>query len=1080
MKQQYGIHLARRLQSDDAGKQANWADIDDDDEDWAPNTMEWADGTKVTLPQVDETPVSSVDPLPEATPVNNLAHEPSASKEKIAEPVKPKSPSPTKILPSPTVKTTGFLGKAGLVLKGATELPALAAKTSGPATSVKSPWAPIPPIEKVAPISVDTSTQQQFRQSRLGHKDVHSFQGLPQPPAKEIAADDFRRTWRDAPNASRELYNAQSGRYEPANEKRRSSTRNEIKPLQPAVLQRSHQDGPAEPSPAFQTHRAGGQENYTRHRTSSNVSGGSEKMLRKMSRGEIPPPHESLDVRRGSLAAVSDEPASPNISSPLAQNPYQRSHQSQSWQSRVSPSMSYQSPQLRHAQTIASTIPTAGNQNQNTPSSYEDPFEIQKKAMQVKRELAIARRREEEAKEEAERKERIRIKLASMGPSPEKFKKEQIQEKTNQTQIQARDPENSPADDTQKKTEVVLNTNLDTSESKDKKSIISTVDSNPVEKHHTPEARPNGNHISQSSSPQNQSSQDTRSSQSWHSNSSERFKPWAPAPSQPSATRNVWGPPTNDRTLGNGTFNPELSRVPEISTHPGPIGPPNQSRVTSHGHGCEYCSRPAPIGPPNRRQGNAISQDPKVRAAVTNSGWGSLPNKIAADDARLVQRQEIEISRMRDLREKGVLSDPSLPAVHDTWRQVSVKEDGSRSKIQKNSITVHNEETHTWQNQEQSAFKQGNLEQQDIAQRRSLDKISTQPQLNNAWETSKVNSPPVRDSRFFPNKDNRLEVEDQASFNRPDSPSPPPPTQQGHPAYDGDITHPHVSLPRPPPVVKLPPPKFLAPIGPPKPTSFAAAVATPVIPAVYRTASRIQPKISQSRELRREESVAGNWQDRIDSLIGRKSSPSKPQSMAVDSSSKNALEVSHLQISATVSLPSRVSGDFAIDIGSVETKPASEICFEEQEMGSLPPVRMPSKPPIAAWDLAPSPKPLTKQFLISQTTSIEPITFPPTIAKNNLTVTIKIPGHFESKNISVQLPKQKSSPRRGGLRIGTTRHYLSSPNQRGRGREILPGSSVPNTLDRTVVTSEHNLSSRNRGRGQGNSWKRNSNISIQT
>jgi hypothetical protein len=46
LKQQYGIHLATRLQSDEPGKEAKWADIDDDEDDWAPDTVQWMDGTK--------------------------------------------------------------------------------------------------------------------------------------------------------------------------------------------------------------------------------------------------------------------------------------------------------------------------------------------------------------------------------------------------------------------------------------------------------------------------------------------------------------------------------------------------------------------------------------------------------------------------------------------------------------------------------------------------------------------------------------------------------------------------------------------------------------------------------------------------------------------------------------------------------------------------------------------------------------------------------------------------------------------------------------------------------------------------
>ncbi|POS86290.1 hypothetical protein EPUL_001917 [Erysiphe pulchra] len=1028
LKQRYGIHLARRLQSDDSGKQANWADIDDDDDDWVPNTMEWADGTKSTLPQVDEIPTPSpTPPVPEAL----------ASIEKVIESTKSKSPAPTKILASPTVKTISFSGRAGLVLKSGTEKPSSLSKLPAPPSVIKSPWAPLPPVEKVPPIVTEIS-QQQSRQNRTGQKD--NLNTLPQVTAKEIAADDFRRTWRDGPNTSRELYNAQSGRYEPANERRRGSLRNETRPHQPSVLQRSNLDSPAEPSPAFQTFRSGGQDTYARRRNSSNVSVGSEKVKRRMSRGDVPPAHEVLATQKGPLTAGSDEAISPSISSPSVQL-YQPSHQSQVWQSSVQVSASYQSPKTKHGKVVAINAALVDSEKQASPVVYEDPFEVQKKAMRLSRELAIARRREQEEKEAVEKQERIRIKLASMGPSPERVKKEPLrQEKISPPQPQTCVPSKQATDETDNVVPETNKSNLDASESKDKVLLASSVEPNPVVQHTSSEVKLNADHISQSSSPQNQSHQ------SWNSNTNDRFKPWAPAPSQQSSSRNVWGPPTNDRTLGNGTFNPELSRLPEISSHPGPIGPLTSTRGNSHGQSREY-SRPAPIGPPNRRQTLSLAQDLTVRSAVASSGWSSLPNKIAEEDARLAQRQDIEMSRIRALREKGLHTEPLPPVVHDTWRQVSMNENGDRSKIQATNTTIHNEHRRSWQDKEDAIAMsiKGISKDQEIVQRRSLDTIGTQHKFSDAWKASNVNAPPIRDSRFFPNnKDINVVIEDQSSsLARSESPSPPPPTQQGHPAYDGNIAHPHVSLPRPPPIVKLPPPKAIAPIGPPRPTSFAAVVATPAIPAIlptsnvthmYRNTSRIQPKISKIREINREESVAGNWQDKIDSLIGRKSSPNKTNSFAVDSSSKKALEVPNQKRLANVSLPTRtspISSDLVIDTGSVVTKPASEVCFEEQEMGSLPPVKMPLKPPAAAWHLAPTPKPLPKRFLLVQSTSVEAITFSQQTSNNSLSLTINVPGQLESKNILIHVNRQqKSGGRRSSTRFGTNQRHRWG--QRGR------------------------------------------------
>lgn len=51
---------------------------------------------------------------------------------------------------------------------------------------------------------------------------------------------------------------------------------------------------------------------------------------------------------------------------------------------------------------------------------HQDPLEAQKKIMRQARDLAIQRRQGEEAREEAARKERIRVKLEALGPAPTK------------------------------------------------------------------------------------------------------------------------------------------------------------------------------------------------------------------------------------------------------------------------------------------------------------------------------------------------------------------------------------------------------------------------------------------------------------------------------------------------------------------------------------------------------------------------------------------------------------------------------------------------------------------------------------
>ncbi|GKT85617.1 hypothetical protein Ct61P_03467 [Colletotrichum tofieldiae] len=137
----YGIHMASRLAPESGQAQGNWADIEDDDDDWAPETITWTDGTKTTLPHPDETPA----PPPEPTP-------PPPPKEKAME--KPKSPAPPpRTTASPSIKSGGLASGKGLILKaGSADKPTLVAKPPAPPTPVKSPWAPLPPIEKAPPV----------------------------------------------------------------------------------------------------------------------------------------------------------------------------------------------------------------------------------------------------------------------------------------------------------------------------------------------------------------------------------------------------------------------------------------------------------------------------------------------------------------------------------------------------------------------------------------------------------------------------------------------------------------------------------------------------------------------------------------------------------------------------------------------------------------------------------------------------------------------------------------------------------------------------------------------------------------
>ncbi|MCJ1249822.1 hypothetical protein MMC30_007048 [Trapelia coarctata] len=439
LKQQYGIQLASRPQEDADGKEAKWADIDDDEDDWAPETIEWNDGTKIDLSQINHTAALAEEQAATA-----------AAKEKEAEAAKLKLPilkPTTTVGPNATVLKLGSSPQprsGSLVLKGPSEKPTLVAKPPS-SNQVKSPWASLPPVEKVSPAPVNPPTQPP--PSRFAQRDVHGFDAMPPKPvhAKEIAADDFSRSSRETSNGiPKELFNSQSGRYEPVSETRRgSTTRKEQNFRAPSLLQRPTQNdshGPAEPSAAFQTSRSGQQESasWNRRRTSSNVSGESGNLGRRMSLGKgFEIPRIPSDVRQQRRESQYEQ-------SPLTAG----FHTTRQGQRDISPVQSHgqsitsQSPTMAVSQAVSMSDSAMASPQQAhalptgplTPSSaavdnQQEVVAAQKKLMREKREAAIKRKAEEEAKEEAERRERIRLKMERLGlVDDRKGKKETAEE----------------------------------------------------------------------------------------------------------------------------------------------------------------------------------------------------------------------------------------------------------------------------------------------------------------------------------------------------------------------------------------------------------------------------------------------------------------------------------------------------------------------------------------------------------------------------------------------------------------------------------------------------------------------------
>ena len=460
LRQQYGIQLASRPIDSGDGKEAKWADIDDDEDDWAPETIEWNDGTKINLSQVDTAP--TMEQLADTEKSNEILRdqEPTATTStKIAPSLGPK---PTVLKLGASISSQPKPPSLGMdspqqqqqqqqqQLKSFNDKPTLVAKPS-PAPPPKNPWAQLPPVDKYSPVTppVQQHAQARFFPESMPPPPPPSAPQYPSQPAKEIAADDFSRFPRDGTSGTpRELFNSQSGRYEPVADGKRTSKKDQGFRA-PAVLQRPSASDPAEPSPAFQTNRSQQQDaaaQWRRRRASSNISGDNGIFARRMSMTTSAKDMTSSGQRRDSQL---ERPLTPSVSSATAK--------------------SVTSPVISHAQPITSQSPSLNVQTVSTQQSpvpqiphhappqtpattfahtTPEDVKMQKNLMKEKAEAAHKRRIEEEQRQEAEKRERLRVKMEQLGlTSGEKSSK-----KTTETEEEAPplppnvpfDPKNDP------------------------------------------------------------------------------------------------------------------------------------------------------------------------------------------------------------------------------------------------------------------------------------------------------------------------------------------------------------------------------------------------------------------------------------------------------------------------------------------------------------------------------------------------------------------------------------------------------------------------------------------------------------
>jgi hypothetical protein len=808
----YGIHMATRLQTDDPkGQSNNWADIDDDDDDWDPDTITWKDGTKIAIAPAEEQPPPPPEPV--ARPV---------AKE-IVPLERPKVTPPSA---SPSVKSSVLASGKGLVLKGVPEKPTLVAKPPAPPTPAKSPWAPLPKIDRVSPVAADAPQAG----SRFPPRDASMHQQYSQQPPKEIAADDFSRApWRDgAPGANRELFNSQSGRYEPVLDRRGPVRPEQSYGRQPALMQRGpHQEqGPMDQGP------------YGRRRGSSNVSGGSGSWQRQH---PLPPP-ELVNIRRESMTAGSDGPASPRDFSPSGLQGGPR--HGQAWQPRASPSTAHATPYHPGAPASDRGMPPPLQPSPSAASAVlvtEDDYELQKRLMRERRELAMRRRQEEEAKEEAARKERIRLKLEALGPAPEsnKAKKAVTKEPAPApTQIQSREND----------TETPASAEPQAAE-KDVSAAAVPEAAKPVPNGPAAQALPRADGVE----PQPQAG--ANHAQPWVSTSRQSDRPppvWGPQPS----TKNVWAAPHNNRTLGNGTFAADIG-TSQLPAGPGPIAPPSTRTAAPQASIAPAAARQPPIGPPRQPQASRGTGD---RDAKDNL-WAAAAR---LNDDKLTELLSAEYDeRDRRLQAEGRSLTDIQPVIKDTWRPTKLDDSGARTEAA-STQTLQIGQENPWATTVESK-PMAPLPGPSVPN--VVPSVPTHDMATASMLSAKTAAAQGRGSRFFPSRDARQETRDirlemNAEALRHDSPSPPPPDMAGHPAFDGDATHPQVSLPRPHPVVRLPP----------------SAAVEPQTSAEGSRQSRPGPSFSWASQTAYKEpdnaprgpahKADNTWQAKIDSLLG--------------------------------------------------------------------------------------------------------------------------------------------------------------------------------------------------------------------
>lgn len=761
-----------------------------------------------------------------------------------------------------------------------------------------------------------------------------------------------------------------------------------------------------------------------------------------------------------------------------------------------------QQPQQQQQQPPTPTAPEA---TLAPTLPQEDPVALQERIMKEKRMEARQRRLEEEAKEQAAKEERIRQKLAGLGPAPDKTKNKDNEgrktaEPTPPSTIHSPPKPPVPEPTGPKQYGLMKVHHPDSVRKLVAGNERDRASEKPLEKHspHLRRAPSPHREVKRDAAPPTTlppppseplPSQDPKLDEhgsQWRAslNVSNSYSPWSNssnlAPTPPSV-KNPWKPLSSDRTLGNGIFDQGLGGFPSrdlplrsqlgldqatmsAQKYSGPRDSPSlpnipasENRSASRGPLSPIGrpgrpGRPGPIGPPSSQR----QQEPGTEAVGAWNNFQTVASQRESDAAAEFTRQfKVKIQAEHDDRERSNPVSAAPASTKHVWKSVQSSTSLGDRRPGKGGKTNTTDKDDSLQN---------SLTELDV----SVDGLPFKE--NTARPLASVPARPLasvltRSSRFFPHGTEQPKQSTAEKHDRPQSLSPPPPDEIStrHPVYFPVSPKRLVHLPAPKPIVRLPPKPLAAadavpapPVVPAEPPTFASMAAAPprAVPAP------VNPGLT--------------WQDKFNGLFGKKTTPEKTNpettttekksSLAVASATKVPLDVQLPRAAVSVSLPTTEQG---VQLGDCETSirkvEEEEAIFEDREPGSQPGVRVPNMAPAAAWLPMPAPPPSAKHMKPVVTRRVKPFSFDDELDESgHALVRARLPGALAAKTFVLPKKPATQSPRQ--------RSSLGSKSRKGiyKPRETTAGGS--NTTKRPSSQKTGVSSSSLRQRPPKESW----------